>query len=231
MVLSNLIKKPKPDTSAGTVTTLSLVRDRALKAYADWRVGATDYEKRAHKMTDSVLLTFDDYGTEDQIGTILRILSDKNVKAMFFLQGDWAALNPALVQLVQDSGHIIGNHTFSHPDLLGLSSDDVTREITRGVRSVWLRPPRGRYNSRIRDVARSLGRSICYWSIDSDDWRGVPAQYIYEKVMAEIHPGAVILFHLHAPHTPEALPRLIDAIRAHGLDLTTPDEPGWEPVS
>ncbi len=203
-------------------------KTRALKAYADWRVGATAMEKRAHKSSDSVLLTFDDFGSKEQVDDLLKLLEREHIRAMFFLQGDWAGEYPELVKKIAHAGHIIGNHTYSHPDLLGLSDDEVRAEITRGIAKPWLRPPQGRFNARIRELARQLGYVICYWSIDSDDWQGVSAEYITRKVLALIHPGAVILFHIHAPHTLEALPEVIAGIRRRGYAVAGPDEPTWE---
>src|SRR6185437_3425519 len=70
---------------------------RVLHKYADLRIGATEDEKRCYKHSDSILLTFDDYGSSAQVNDILAILQTKNVRAMFFLQGDWAAEHPDLV--------------------------------------------------------------------------------------------------------------------------------------
>src|SRR2546421_11515733 len=118
---------------------------RVLHAYADWRVHATALEKRCYKPSDSILLTFDDYGSRQQITDILAILQDKGVKAVFFLQGDWAAAHSELAQAITRQGHVLGNHTFSHVVLRGLSQERMRQEIQRGLPGPWLRPPQGRY--------------------------------------------------------------------------------------
>jgi peptidoglycan/xylan/chitin deacetylase (PgdA/CDA1 family) len=210
---------------------LQHARQSLLKRYAGFRVGATRNEKRAYKPSPSILLTFDDYGSASQVWRLLEILAAEDVRAMFFLQGDWAERHPQLVTAIADAGHIIGNHTYSHPDLLALSDEEVEMQIRRGPASSWLRPPQGRYNRRIRAVAHRLGYHICYWTIDSDDWQGLSAAAISRKVLAEIHPGAVILFHLHADNTIGVLPQLIRDIRARGYELTSPSEPLWEGAS
>lgn len=203
---------------------------RELKAYADWRVGATCAEMRAHKTSDTILLTFDDGGTPQQIHDLLRILRREQVKAMFFPRGDWALNNTALLNDIARGGHIVGNHSYSHPDLLRLGDEQVRAELARGLTSIWVRPPRGRFNHRIRRIAAELGMAIVYWSIDSDDWKGVSARYMSRKILRQLHPGAVILFHMDAPHTAELLPGLIKDIRRRGFTLCTFDEPSWEPT-
>jgi peptidoglycan/xylan/chitin deacetylase (PgdA/CDA1 family) len=197
---------------------------KVLHAYADWRIGATDAEKHCYKTADSVLLTFDDYGTTQEVDDILAVLAQHGVKAMFFLQGDWAEKQPELVKRIAKAGHVVGNHTYSHAVLLPLDNQAAAAEITRGVKSTWLRPPQGRYNKRIRRLASELGYRICYWTIDSRDWTGATVETMRHTILTELRPGAVILFHLHGAHTRELLPQLIPEIKARGLTLTTHDE-------
>jgi|GEM_PF-1107535 len=201
---------------------------RVLHAYADYRVAATPLEKQCYKQSPSILLTFDDYGSARQVKDILSILADKKVKAAFFLQGDWVATHEPLVRLIETAGHVVGNHTFSHRVLRGLSVEAATQEIENGLPGPWLRPPQGRYNKKVRQLAAKLGYVICYWSIDSRDWTGASSEEMRHTILHELHPGAVILFHLHGAHTIELLPSLIDDIQARGYRLTTLDEV-WSP--
>ena len=197
---------------------------RVLHAYADYRVGATALEKQCYKPSDSILLTFDDYGTKQEVQEILAILQAKKVKAAFFLQGDWAAENKLLVEDIRRRGHVLGNHTYSHKVLRGLPKEEMMRQIQQGLPGPWFRPPQGRYDKRVRAVAASLGYVICYWTIDSRDWTGASVAEMRHTILTELHPGAVVLFHLHGAHTRELLPGLIDTIRARGYQLTLPDE-------
>lgn len=201
---------------------------RVLHAYADYRVGATPLEKQCYKQSQSILLTFDDYGSEQQVKDILSILDSKKVKAAFFLQGDWVAAHEPLVHLIENAGHELGNHTFSHRTLRGLSVEAATQEIENGLPGPWLRPPQGRYDKKVRQLAAKLGYVICYWNIDSRDWTGASSEEMRHTILHELHPGAVILFHLHGAHTIELLPSLIDDIREHGYQLTAMDE-AWTP--
>lgn len=201
---------------------------RVLHTYADYRIGATPIEKRCYKNSDSVLLTFDDYGTAEETQDILSILRNKNVKAAFFLQGDWAEANPALVAAIAKDGHVLANHTYSHAVLRDLPEKEIVQEIQKGLPGPWLRPPQGRYNSSVRSIAARLGYVICYWSIDSRDWTGMSSEEMRQMILGELHPGAVILFHLHGAHTRELLPGLIDEIRTKGYALTNHSE-SWSP--
>jgi len=204
------------------------LKSRVLHTYADYRIGATAIEKRCYKSSDSVLLTFDDYGTKKEVEDILAILRAKNAKAAFFLQGDWAEKHPTLVRIIAKEGHVLGNHTYSHAVLRDLPKDEVINEIQKGLPGPWLRPPQGRYSKRVRHIAEKLGYYICYWTIDSRDWTGMSTEEMRQMIIKELHPGAVILFHLHGKHTRELLPNLIDEIRESGFALTDHSET-WTP--
>lgn len=201
---------------------------RVLHAYADYRIGATKLEKHCYKTTDSILLTFDDYGTAAEVHDILGILRDKHVKAMFFLQGDWATDNPQLVTAISNDRHIVGNHTVTHTVLRGLPEAQIKAEITGGLPGPWFRPPQGRSDKHVRAIAAACGYVICYWTIDSRDWTGASVQQMHHTIMSELQSGATILFHLHGAHTRELLPNLIDDIRTKGYQLTDHTEQ-WQP--
>jgi peptidoglycan/xylan/chitin deacetylase (PgdA/CDA1 family) len=202
---------------------------RLLHSYANFRVGAKPLERACYKQSDSILLTFDDYGTPEEVGDILRILDTKQVKAAFFLQGNWAQSQPEQVERIAAKGHVLGNHTVNHRVLTQLEPANVYEEISGGLPGPWFRPPQGRYNQSIRKIAKALGYVICYWSIDSRDWTGASVEEMRYTIMTEIHPGATILFHLHGKHTRDLLPSLIDDIRTQGYQLTAHDET-WQPV-
>jgi len=193
---------------------------RILHRYADWRIGATKAEKCCYKSSDSILLTFDDYGSQQEVDDILAILAAEHVKTMIFPCGDWAEKHPDLIQKIRSAGHILGNHTYTHPNLLTLSDAEVEDEIRKGLSGRWLRAPQGRVNQHIRTIAQHLGFSLCYWTIDSRDWTGASVTQMRHTILSELHPGAVILFHMHGLHTQELLPGLIHDIRARGYVLT-----------
>lgn len=189
------------------------------RQYALWRIGPTQAESRAYNTTDRVLLTFDDYGTPETIGGILDVLREQNVKAAFFLRGDWAKQHPDLVKDIADSGHWVANHSYSHPHLTKLSDEQLRQEIQKGPAAKLMRPPFGAYNNRVRRIAAELGFKIAFWTIDSWDWKGISTSEIQHNVLSGLHAGACVLLHLNAPHTLEALPGLINKIRERGYEL------------
>ena len=199
--------------------TFERLTNKIARAYSLWRIRPTPEEVRSHNDTDRILLTFDDFTDEVSLHKLLAILKDKNVRAAFFLIGEWTEKNPALVEEIKVAGHWVGNHSYSHRHLTKLSSSEVEAEIARGVASALLRPPYGSYDARIRSIAAKLGYRISFWTVDSDDWKGISATNIHENVVRDLHPGACILMHLNGPHTIEALPSIIDTIRERGFEL------------
>lgn len=192
---------------------------RLKSTYANWRISPTVEELRSYNTTDSILLTFDDFASATRLDEILQILQRENVKAVFFLVGEWASKNPLLVEKIKRAGHWVGNHTKTHANLLRLNKEEIQAEILGGPCSTLLRPPFGKYNKRIRKIAQELGYKICYWTTDSDDWQGISKEEIVLRATRNIHKGACILLHLHAAYTVDALPEVIQEIRKKGYTL------------
>lgn len=199
--------------------------------YVDLRRGNWQIEKHCYKKSDTILLTFDDYASADQTERIIKILEKYQVRALFFVQGDWATEHPELVTRFQKAGHIIGNHTFTHADLRTLSDEQAAQEISgQPLAQPWFRPPYGSYDRRIRTIARQHGYVVCYWTIDSQDWTGhATPQSIIERIGPRLHKGAVILLHAHIEATITALPQLIQQIEQKGYRLDSPNDPLWKP--
>jgi peptidoglycan-N-acetylglucosamine deacetylase len=181
------------------------------------------------KGSRSILITFDDYGSPEQINYLIDLLAEHQVRAMFFIQGDWAEREPAALAALKKAGHIIGNHTYSHPDLTTLTRTELTEQITKGPNTPpWFRPPYGRYTPVIRRHLHERGYVVCYWTIDSHDWaEDATPTSVATRVLRGLHPGAVVLFHAHQAATLKVLPELLPAIRAEGYELYGPDDPDW----
>jgi peptidoglycan/xylan/chitin deacetylase (PgdA/CDA1 family) len=172
--------------------------------------------------TGTVVLSFDDYASAARVNAILDVLARYKVKAVFCLIGNWAATNPSLVARMTSEGHVLCNHTASHANLTRLSDEAMRKEILGGPQSTLLRPPYGAYDVRVANIAGSLGDHLFLWSIDTRDWTGVSADAIVNAVRSGLRPGAIVLMHLHGASTLDALPRVIEQVRAAGYTLGLP---------
>ena len=186
---------------------------------------------RGNVARKQVALTFD-AGGEDGVraASILDTLRSKGVRATFFVEGNWASQSDTyrgLVRRMANEGQEIGNHTLTHPYSTTLANAAFCAELNqadrvisgidgRTTRPLW-RPPYGDRDARIRTLAAGLGYRTIYWTVDPRDWdAAVTEQMIYDRVMAGVQPGAIILLHVGGANTWRVLPRLIDGIRAAG---------------
>jgi probable sporulation protein (polysaccharide deacetylase family) len=171
------------------------------------------------------------WGTE-HLNEMLKVLAEANVKATFFLDGSWLVKNADMARKIQRDGHEIGNHGFSHPMMSRLSKDRVAEEIQRteqairqhlGISSKWFAPPAGDFNQTTVDVAHTVGLKTVLWSLDTVDWKRPAPNAIVQKIVPNVHNGALILMHPTDP-TKKALPILIKEIKQKGLWLGTVSE-------
>lgn len=147
-----------------------------------------------------IALTFDD-GPGGPTGELLDILDANNAPATFFVLGQQAERNPGMIQRIQNSGHVIGNHTYDHPNLEQLSFTDAAGQISRtsdiiqnitGVRPGIARAPYGAMNG---DLAVSLGIPFIGWSLDPQDWLYRDVAHVCNSVVNGAHAGGIILAH------------------------------------
>jgi len=178
-----------------------------------------------------VYLTFDEGYENGYTAKILDILKENNVKTIFFVTGSYIDKNPDLIQRMIDEGHQIGNHTVNHPSLPDVGYEKLEDELLGidrklyekfGVSTKYMRPPSGEYSERVLAAAHQLGYKTVFWSYAFDDWyadkiRG--ADYAYNKVMGNLHNGAVILLHAVSKDNADALDRIIKDIKAQGYEI------------
>lgn len=182
-------------------------------------------------------LTFDNGYENGFTPRILDVLKEKQVPAAFFVTGHYIKDQPELVKRMAAEGHIVGNHSWSHPDMSTISDAKITDELEKvraGVEALtgnkemkYLRPPRGIFNERVLAVSGSLGYTNVFWSVAYKDWdtaqqRG--SQYAYDMVMNQLHPGAVLLLHSVSKDNTEALGRIIDEARCKGYTFKSLDQ-------
>lgn len=183
----------------------------------------------------SLALTFDlDSGSND-VSSLLTILDSNQAKATFFVTGNWLDSHQEdLLQIVQ-SGHEIGNHTESHPDMTLLKEKEQSDQINSlhnsilnltGITMRIFRPPYGAYDYSVIQTARKLDYTTINWTIDSKDWKGYEPDEIVENIMQNknLKNGAVLLFHASELYTDQALQLLIPRLKEQGYEFFTVSE-------
>lgn len=182
-------------------------------------------------------LTFDNGYENGFTESILTTLRDADVPATFFLTGHYVESASDLVKQMIKDGHMIGNHSYGHPNMAQLTAaemkkewqlfDDKLRDITGVARTYYARPPEGIFNEEVLRVGNEAGYRHMFWSIAFKDWlkderRG--ADYAYNALMEQLHPGAVILMHTVAQDNAEALPAFIKDAKEAGYTFRSLDD-------
>jgi len=178
-----------------------------------------------------IAMTFDDGPSPETTPRLLDILKQRNIKATFFMIGQNAERNPAIVKRILAEGHEIGNHSWTHPQLSKLSDDRVTEEINKtqnaikdasGYTPVLMRPPYGAITARQKDwIEKQFGLNVIIWSVDPFDWKRPGASVIEERILAGARPGAIVLSHDIHKQTVDAMPATLDALAAKGFKFVT----------
>lgn len=164
------------------------------------------------------------WGNEDT-QQLIDILGRYNIKATFFVVGDWVDRYPESVKALHDAGHEIMNHSNTHAHLPQLSAQQITDDLNTcndkieaitGVRPTLMRPPYGDYDDNSIRAIRAMGMEPIQWDVDSLDWKDLSAADITKRVTNKVCPGSIVLFHNAALHTPEALPGIIECLLSEG---------------
>jgi peptidoglycan/xylan/chitin deacetylase (PgdA/CDA1 family) len=185
-----------------------------------------------------VALTFDDGPHARLTPPLLDLLAARGVRATFYVIGRRVGRAPGLTRRIAAEGHEIGNHTWSHPSLLGYSDAAVLAQIDRTTRAirqavgrppVTMRPPYGNFHARQRRMLMAArGMPTVLWSVDPQDWHRPGAGVVANRILAASHPGAVILAHDTLAGTVRAMPAVLDGLLARGYSFVTLSELiGW----
>ena len=175
-----------------------------------------------------VAISFDAAWGNEDTQKLINILDKYGIKATFFLVGSWVDNYPESVKALANAGHSIQNHSNTHPYLTQIDIQKAKEEITAcnekiqkliGTSPLLLRPPYGDYNAEVVAIVESLGMYPIQWSVDSLDWKGISAEEIYQNVVPKVKSGDIVLFHNAAEHTPQALPKIIDALQKKGFEF------------
>jgi peptidoglycan/xylan/chitin deacetylase (PgdA/CDA1 family) len=180
-----------------------------------------------------IALTFDDGPNPTYTPQVLAILRQYKVKATFFCVGSMVQAYPSLVKQEYAEGHVIGNHTWGHPNMPSLSIASIIWQLTTagdaiqqviGVRPDLFRPPYGAISNNVLTYANYLGLTIIQWNVDPRDWSRPGVDVIYARVLAQTSAGSIILMHDGGgdrTQTVAALPMIIEWFQTHGFQFVT----------
>lgn len=201
-----------------------------LKKYNAYYVGKPDDK--------CIYLTFDAGYENGNTEKILDTLKSHDIKAAFFLVGNYLEKEPDLVRRMVEEGHIVGNHTYHHPDMSLISDkesfekelvslEDLYREITGQDMPKYYRPPQGKFNEDNLRMADELGYKTIFWSLAYVDWykdKQPTKEYAFSKLIPRIHPGAVVLLHSTSDTNEQILDELINKWKEEGYTFKTLDD-------
>ncbi len=180
-----------------------------------------------------VSLTFDAAWGNEDTQQLIDILAEHQIKATFFVVGEWVDKYPESVKALHDAGHEVMNHSNTHPHFTQLSPAQMAAEVkacadkieaVTGVRPTLFRPPYGDYNDAVVSTMRNEGFYTIQWDVDSLDWKKPGTDAIVKRVLDKTKSGSIILFHNAAEQTPAALPTIIDGLIERGFTFAPVSE-------
>ena len=192
----------------------------------------------AQNTTEKVLyLTFDAGFENGNTPIILDALKKHSAPATFFVVGTYIESNPDLIKRMEKEGHIVGNHTYHHPDMTKLSSlsafekelkdvENAYNNVTGKEMTKFYRPPQGKYNENNLQMAKELGYHTFFWSLAYVDWQenNKPTkEEAFDKLLTRVHPGAIVLLHSTSKTNGEILDELLTKWEEMGYQFKSLD--------
>lgn len=177
-----------------------------------------------------IALTFDDGPHPTYTEELLDGLKERNVTASFFVLGEHAELYPDLISRMQEEGHLIGNHTYSHLQLKDGNWEEYRQELDRtneviceitGSQTCYVRPPYGSWD---RSFEQELGMFPVLWTVDSRDWCSENAVDVVSRVLRDTQEGDIILMHDYYATTVDAALAVVDRLQEMGYSFVTVEE-------
>ncbi len=176
-----------------------------------------------------IALTFDDGPNSEITPQILAILEKENIKATFFVIGNKIKKNESLLKKINNQGHLIGNHSYSHNNQITLYltkklKADIIKcnEIIEQViakKPLFFRPPFGVTTPRYKRALKQLNMQSIGWSIRSFDTQSKNKELLYKKITKQISDGSIILFHDTQQITLDVLPGIIQFCKINGINI------------
>lgn len=194
------------------------------------KYGALTLDRTSGKKV--LYLTFDcGWEYNNLTASILDTLKEKDVPAAFFCTLDHIEKQPELISRMINEGHIVGNHSATHPSFAEIDRTKMAHEIEKtenflrenyGYCAKYFRFPAGEYNESALDLVSSLGYMSVFWSVAYNDWNVKEIKgkdYAVKTVLERLHDGAVILLHSVSRDNADALPEIIDSARKQGYEF------------
>lgn len=178
-------------------------------------------------------LTFDCAWGNSNTDELLKILSDANAKATFFVTGEFCDSYPEDVKKFYEAGHSVQNHSNNHPHVKGMNINDLiedTRECNRKIKMITgeeptlYRAPYGEYDNTVMTTVEGMGLKVIQWSVDSIDWEDPDAYTIYDRILSKTESGSILLFHNDLENTTEALPQILTELLQKGYEFVAVED-------
>lgn len=204
------------------------------QTFENEKLDAVVYDARSQEKR--IYLTFDCGYENGNTAKILDVLKEKEVPAAFFCTLHEIETAPDLVARMINEGHIVGNHSVSHADFTTISRTQMAEELMDfdaymrenfGYSALYFRFPEGRYSLNAVSLANSLGFSCIFWSAAYSDWdtsNQKGANYAFEQVTNQLHPGMILLLHSVSADNAAAMADIIDFARNEGYVFCSLEE-------
>jgi peptidoglycan-N-acetylglucosamine deacetylase len=197
--------------------------------------------RHAARPSKRLALTYDDGPNDPYTRQLLEVLAKHEVRATFFMIGRYVYQKPEIVRELVKAGHVVGNHTFTHPQLIFETPTQIRAQFTAceqilsdtvGAHSNLFRPPFGGRRPAVMREVREHGMQPIMWSVTGYDWKPTTAERIERIVTRQVRGGDVILLHdgghegmgVDRSHTVQATDRLITRFKAQGYEFITVPE-------
>ena len=177
-----------------------------------------------------VALTFDAAWTADDVDDLIAVLARYDAPATVFAVGEWARKYPDAVQKLSAAGHELANHSDAHKHLASMDADAFQRDVAAcnetltaltGRPVTLYRGPYGEYNNAAVAAVQHMGMTYVQWDCDTLDWKPEATAESIAATAKRVRPGSILLLHVGAAHTAEALPHLLEALKGEGYSFVT----------
>ncbi len=183
-----------------------------------------------------VYLTFDEGYEAGYTERILETLKENEITATFFITAHYLNTQEELVKKMIENGNIVGNHTVNHKSMPTISNEKIKEEVMNlhtsiyekfGYEMKYIRPPMGEYSERTLNETNKLGYTTVMWSFAYDDWnedKQKGEEYAKEKILKNVHNGAIILLHGNSRDNTNVLDYCVKEIKNMGYEFKSLDE-------